>query len=384
MREHPIPQDITGYRFHIIGNMTLKQFGELGLGIILAVVVFASNLPLIIKWPFIILFVILGIVAAFVPIGERPLDHWILTFFKVLYRPTLYFWKKEEHIPDAFTYKSVQTVVLEPELDLTPARRQRIKEYISSVSYSMPVLDEFEADETDRLQSILNSFDTITVAKTTVVPSEDKPTLEVRVRTMRNIDTVSQNLPPSEINLTQPQPKSLPISDQLPMDPMKQMLQTDQVAQEIQIPQTPTMKIDSTALTDQDIPIQTTTQATDQAYVEYSHAPQENPQPTSEAQYNTNLPFPTIPDTPNKPVGMVLSDTGDLITGAIVEIKTQSGTTARAVKTNALGQFFVTTPLTKGLYTLETECPGYVFEQQSLEIKDEIVQPLEIRGKKAT
>ena len=34
MREHPIPQDITGYKFHIIGSMTLKQFLEIAIGVI--------------------------------------------------------------------------------------------------------------------------------------------------------------------------------------------------------------------------------------------------------------------------------------------------------------------------------------------------------------
>ena len=39
MKQHPIPQDITGYKFHLIGAMTLKQFAEVAVGAIIAFIV---------------------------------------------------------------------------------------------------------------------------------------------------------------------------------------------------------------------------------------------------------------------------------------------------------------------------------------------------------
>ena len=97
MREHPIPQDISGYRFHIIGNMTLKQFIEMAGGCVVAVIIYATNLPTIIKWPLIGLSIGVGALIAFIPIAERPLDHWVITFFKVLYRPTNFSGKKQQN-----------------------------------------------------------------------------------------------------------------------------------------------------------------------------------------------------------------------------------------------------------------------------------------------
>jgi hypothetical protein len=55
MIQHSIPQDITGYKFHLIGNMTLKQFGELAAGSIIAFIVYKSNLVDIVKWPLLFL-----------------------------------------------------------------------------------------------------------------------------------------------------------------------------------------------------------------------------------------------------------------------------------------------------------------------------------------
>ena len=46
MREHQVPQDITGYNFHIIGEMTIKQFAEVAVGVVIAVIIYTTNLPM--------------------------------------------------------------------------------------------------------------------------------------------------------------------------------------------------------------------------------------------------------------------------------------------------------------------------------------------------
>src|SRR5438045_3308890 len=44
MENHPIPQDVTGFQFKLIGEMTVKQFAYLAGGVVLAWVTFASPL----------------------------------------------------------------------------------------------------------------------------------------------------------------------------------------------------------------------------------------------------------------------------------------------------------------------------------------------------
>ena len=94
MEQHPVPQDITGFKFKLVGDMTLKQFGELAAGAILAYIFYASNWHPFLKWPLVILFGSLGVALAFLPIEERPLDLWIINFLKAIYRPTIFVWKK--------------------------------------------------------------------------------------------------------------------------------------------------------------------------------------------------------------------------------------------------------------------------------------------------
>lgn len=95
MEQHPVPQPITSYEFRLVGDMTLKQFGKLATGIILALIVYGVNPPGFIKWPLILLFVITGLAMAFVPFEGRPIDTWIVAFFKRIYSPTLYLWQSK-------------------------------------------------------------------------------------------------------------------------------------------------------------------------------------------------------------------------------------------------------------------------------------------------
>lgn len=96
MEQHPVPQPITNYEFRLVGDMTIKQFGKLSGFLILALIVYGINPPIaFLKWFLIILFVVLGFLVAFVPFQGRPLDIWIIAFFKRIYSPTQFIWKQK-------------------------------------------------------------------------------------------------------------------------------------------------------------------------------------------------------------------------------------------------------------------------------------------------
>ncbi len=190
MKQHPIPQDITNYKFHLIGQMTLKQFAILAVGVVLAFVIYKTNLIGIVKWPLILLSVGFGALIAFVPIEERPMDHWIKTFFKNIYRPTKFFWRKANKVPDFFNYKitSVQQDFFAPNVNLNPAKRQRISEYIKSIPVDEQ-LDDYDLAENNKINDILNDFDKVQVAKEDIEIEEkkqEKPSLKTRVRKLKS------------------------------------------------------------------------------------------------------------------------------------------------------------------------------------------------------
>lgn len=425
MREHPIPQDVTGYRFHIVGSMTLKQFAEVFVGVVVAVLIYNTNLLAPVKWTLVVLSVSLGAAAAFLPIEERPLDHWIYTFFRILYKPTQFFWKRTTKVPDPFLYKpNSNQQALEPEIDLSPARRQRIKEYIVSVNTPSEYISDLTENEAQRIQDILNVFDTQPVLAEPVVEENaddnavaqvQKPQLEVRVRSMR-ASRLDKKLQPNEEVLVfhEPQLEQLNIAEQTGVaddSPLpeynfsslgvdvaqfqdnqqiayddntrsKSRLATNQVATDVEIPENVPTGVDAREISDTQVDQSAQDVSGTQAHSMIQNTPRVTRSEifVADAAFNDALPFPDPPKEPNKVVGMVLTPGNELITNAIAEIQTLDGQIVRAVKTNALGQFFVSTPLKDGDYVLIVEKPGFQFTPQHLKLTGKLVAPLEIRS----
>jgi hypothetical protein len=391
MQEHPIPQDITGYRFHIIGSMTLKQFGEIFLGVIIAVIIYNTNLISFIKWPLIILSVGIGGLAAFVPFEERPFDHWIVTFFKTLYKPTKFYWRREAIIPDVFLFETDTTrEEQEPEINLTPAKRQRIKEYIGSVP-ELRSDEDYTDEEILRMKSILDSFDAIKVQPQVTRPIVEKPRLDIRIRNMREPSTnnaivvFNDSFEEDRLQMTLPTQAKI-IEDIIPRQEHKKVIMdTSQVAQGVHIPKKSVIKTvsESQDKKGQEINVRNSSDLSERAFSQVSKKTDEGKAKTQisqDATYNQDLPFPTAPSEPNKLVGMILSQNNDLLSNAIVEIQTPEGNIERAVKTNPLGQFFITTPLKPGEYNLIIEKEGYTFQPQHIIVNNEIISPMEIRS----
>jgi hypothetical protein len=95
MEQHPVPQNVTTFQFRLIGDMTIKQFGYIAGGMILAYISYRLPLPFFFTWPLAIIFALGGLGLAFVPIEERPMDVWVLSFIKSVYSPTKYVWSQE-------------------------------------------------------------------------------------------------------------------------------------------------------------------------------------------------------------------------------------------------------------------------------------------------
>lgn len=87
---------------------------------------------------------------------------------------------------------------------------------------------------------------------------------------------------------------------------------------------------------------------------------------------------------PNIVGGVVMDASGKPIPGVLLIIKDEKEEPTRAFKTNSLGQFFITTPLRNGHYTLEVSQnndTNLSFDIISIEAKGEIIPPFEIKGK---
>src|SRR3989344_305052 len=104
MEQHPVPQNISSFQFKLIGDITLKQFAYVAGGVILAYIFTKFTFfPWLLRMPLAVITALLGFVLAFVPIEERPMDRWLAAFFKSIYLPTQYVWRKSNSVPEALS-----------------------------------------------------------------------------------------------------------------------------------------------------------------------------------------------------------------------------------------------------------------------------------------
>lgn len=439
MRDHALPQDVTGYRFHIIGNMTLKQFAEVAAGCVVAFLIYSTNLYPIIKFPLVFIVAGLGAFTAFVPIEERPFDHWIIAFINALYRPTLFYWKRTPKIPDAFLYTSKTQVSIVQEVDLTPARRQRVKEYLRSID-EVPIKDQMDLYTDQRLSDVMSVFDqvnhgvrfsqtaaTVTMTKMPAqLPQAQVVEKELPIVTVSESKPEPQSAPTStteaaqlismdqakadiSINIKQTQQQQAPSSDQLEVMALPTMSDVDvktqvhpqrnfsseptsgtmgggfssSVSKPVSVPQMQTLTIEHSFQKDTTTGTIATQQPIDtQTFVDAGSSGTTTIAPSASGAVvqNKQLPFPQKPTEPNKLVGMVVDASNNSLPGTIVEVLNEEGMAARAVKTNLLGQFFITTPLNNGRYFIRAEREGSEFPVKELVVNGQIIDPIEVRS----
>jgi len=90
-----------------------------------------------------------------------------------------------------------------------------------------------------------------------------------------------------------------------------------------------------------------------------------------------------ITNEPNIVSGVIKNQDGEALPGVVLLIKNHKGEAVRALKTNTLGQFSISTSLVKGMYTLEV---GSAVEETSfdiitVEVKGEVIPPMEMVGR---
>lgn len=279
IQQHPLPQDISAYRFRLIGDMTIKQFVSLGIGIVLAVVFYSSPLPFFFKYPLAFLFLLLGVGMAFVPVQGRTLDTWIFAFLRSIYSPTQFVWKQtalENITADIAAPSSAANLQMAPGVS-------NAKIQISTGVVAQPA--------------------------TTLTPP-----------------VVIANPPTASVAIQSPSTSSQPVI--------------------------PAVEPAAGPRRGESIPV--------------------SPQPTQ-------LPVPFTPSSPNTLVGLTITLDNKILDGVMVEIQ-KGGLTARATKSNKLGQFMFARPLEDGLYQIFAEKDGFTFAPYSLELTGEIIRPLKIQA----
>lgn len=354
MENHPIPQDVTGFKFKLIGSVTVKQFLYLlGTGI-LAVVVFILPFPFLVRLPFMLIFASIGIGLAFVPIDGRPMDTMITNFAKAIPAENRYIYRKKGVTIPAFEFIRVAPKPKTPQQlrenpsEATDDRKALFLKQLQK-TYAKPDKKELEL-----LNNIKGFFEESAI-------NRDVP--------RANADEV----PVSQIKLVKPAPR--------PKEEPEEEQAQDIVTKEAQAP----ANVQS-AMSEEEKNKETNTQIKSRVAetVQGQSKPEPTPNPQSarfvSPQAQVQAGFPTLPDVPNIIMGIVKDPRGKILQNILVEVLDQNNIPVRAFKTNALGQFASVTPLPNGEYKLYFEDPQKrnEFETIGVSMNGEIFNPIEI------
>lgn len=325
MQQHPVPQQISSYQFHLVGDMTLKQFLELAGGVVVGILFYATGLPGFIKWPLILASVAVGGAMAFVPFEDRPLEQWFVAFFRSVYSPTLFFWNKASQPVKIFQDETPGGEAVQP-LFAKP---------------KIPFLSNLEDTENTFLSKVTQLFNP------SAATQPQQSVFSVPTPQTQPPQTVVSPAPfrPSSSETSQPfnaagQRSGLVIEEKVTLPginpdvaPLRQTLTTKPVVG------------------------------------------------ITQGVFSTQATPPSAPTIPNTIVGQVMDPDGGIVEGAILEVRDTMGRPVRALRTNKAGNFMIVTPLIEGKYELITEKDGLIFDPIGFNAEGRIIDPIAVKAK---
>jgi len=399
MEQHPIPRNISSFQFHLIGDMTVRQFAYLAGGVLLAFIIFKVELlPAIIKIPIAVIIALSGVAFAFLPIQERPLDRWLAAFIKSIFSPSQYLWHKDSAPPEILTKlttihsKNLAPVQVEAHRDA----RDKLRNYLNTLpSQPHQTLNSQEKSYIDNTLILFN----------TAYKSSTSATQQASSMLAQAMDLSSSQAPMAPISV---HPISTPTIAKPPA--VAQKVTISPIVPETKLPApppTPQIKVETKADSDEVMQHRLKALASEKEVLSRELAalrqeinkdkgsnivkPQLSPEEkvipsikTVSARAAVNeIGLPQLPQTPNVISGVVKDAQKKILPNVILTVKDFKGLPIRALKTNKLGLFVTATPLPNGTYLLEAEDPlkRYHFDIAQITVDGKVFLPIEISAK---
>ena len=381
MENHPIPQDITGFQFKLIGDMTVKQFAYVAVGVLIGWFFYITPLNDLIKIPLAIAFIAFGVALAFVPVQGRPLDTMIANFFKAVFSPTQYIYQKQG------ANLAMQN---SPSSTGPQTQDQQFRQFLNKFQKPKNKLDQKES-------VFFQSLATISAPSTkeNVAPG-NIPSHYFAMQTPSGQPNVPQApKAPDEVLSQENLLKTAAVLE-------KELAKAKETeAKEAHVDSTAFLETHQKVLELQEKLNEMLSQKQDlekrlvemQKTVGQPQGPVFSPSvaketPREQTQYVRSIPqnmtqsvgLPNTPEFPNLLTGIVKDSRGNPLGNILVEVKDTEGNAVRAFKTNALGHFASATALNNGKYTItfEDTKSQHKFDTIGFETIGQVILPIEV------
>jgi hypothetical protein len=403
MDQHPIPQNVTGFQFKLVGKMTVKQFGYVALGVIAAVIVYylplKGILGVLLKTILLPLFGASGAIIAFVPIDGRPIDVMAGNFLKAIFAPNQYVYKKtrvelsfskikpSQPLKSAASHQGAKSAhpqslqnnkaqelqkILTKSYAARPKTPQDEKEAAFLLAFSQPLLPPSPS------LSISPAHPTLPAAPPAPAQGSTKPPENSKNTNASDVLAEKESALEKEIDVAKKAESHESNQQEAQLLHQKTALLEKQLAE---------IHAQKQNLEEEIVKLK------NQLVIQKTPSPKITQPPKSEPVKEKAVPHVrSIPKDMNKKMGLLVSDTPNVVSGVVkdprgnvlpnilVEIKDKADNPVRAFKTNALGNFASATPLGAGEYVITLEDPKKLntFDEIKIALTNQILLPLEI------
>lgn len=438
MEQHPVPQNITSFQFRLIGDMTIKQFGYLAGGVILAFISYKLPLPFFFTWPMATVSALMGFGFAFVPIEERPMDIWFFSFLKNVYNPTVFHWEHTDPLPEP-PKSLIPPPPKIPFLSPTPSgagpaeaavsQQVKVQPTLSAphittrpVGSPFPAAQKTLPRKTSPFDSFFAFIDNLFVTHPKAPPAyvvqpQSRPPIVPHPPSsppLYQLPDVPSVPMPSITGKRIPQPKTT-----APVAPVQQAIleekqkteehlnslknQLDTVQKQLSEKTTEenrfielqrqlaTLMAERQKMENELIALRSKAKSQPAAVPQNFRSAgvvmqQKQNEPTIKIMnpdVATRAGLPRLTTFPNVVTGIIKDYDNNLLPGVLVTVKDKDGVPLRALKTNKLGQFAASTQLSNGTYMVEVEDPRerFLFDRVQITINGTVMPALQIVAK---
>lgn len=388
---HPIPQDITGFQFKLVGDMTLKQFAYIAAGCVAGWIFYLLVSPFILKMLLFIIPVGFGAMFAFLPVGGRPLDVMVSHFFKAVFSPTKYYYLR---IDDKVSDPKKMSQFNKSRLSISDMSEKQLQEFLKGLPKGNSKLDKREMV----FFQAINAYGSTPAQNNPAYVAEhayaDK-NAPAQLQTQQQLPTMLNPLDYSPKARDEDLQKTAALLEKelkdaktkeasQPQVNSQEYLAAHQKVLELQ-KSLNNMLFEKQQLEAKLINLQKSMESQGRTVFSPSVATPQAPKETKNVRsipqnMANSVGLPSTPEYPNIITGIVKDPRGNPLSNILVEVKDTQGNAVRAFKTNALGQFASATPLTNGSYTIDFEDPRSQnrFDAVTFTAKGEIILPIEV------
>ena len=370
MEDHPIPQNVTGFQFRLIGTMTVKQFAYVAAGAVSAVLVYYMPLLYIIKMVLIPFFVLFGLGLAFVPIEGRPMDAMTMYYFRALFTPNQFIYKKRGGriaIVSIMLHRALFPLGTKQKSQDVAAKEERLKILLRLAREGRHENDIASKHKRSIIVSLEEEKSSKGGKEMEDETGEEKEG-KIHLEKERQIQLLDQQI--NTLKQTLNQVRIIRVTQPITPETLAARKKIREIERQLQEIQEQKRKLENEII---ELEQRLASKRREREIIKTSSVRRI---PTSIAQ---SVGLPKV-SSPNLIGGIVKDARGNVLPNILIETRDKEGNPVRAFKTNGLGQFISATPLLNGTYHIELEDPRGQHRFNTIEIVADgtILDPLEI------